>query len=393
MKNFIEVDFWRYKKHRMCICGDVFLQTKSPDGKRTICVLSDGLGSGVKANVLANITAQMARSYIGSNIDICRAANIIMKTLPVCRERKISYSTFTIADIDVSGNVKIIEYDNPSFVYMHGDEYVKKDFIEYNLPERFAFKKEVLKYYEFKLNDGDRIIFFSDGVSQSGMGSPLHPLGWRENERINYIKKSIVDEPFISARNLSRRVAGRACQLDMEKPNDDISCGVIYCREPRKTLLVTGPPIDRRRDKTLATRVRKYNGRKIISGGTTANIVSKKNGSEIKINIKDRDPNIPPVSEMKGVDLVTEGILTLTKAAEILEKRINPEELASNAAVELVKMLIDSDNVNFLVGTKINEAHQDPNMPVELGIRRSTVKKLAEALEKNYLKQVNIEYI
>ena len=90
--------------------------------------------------------------------------------------------------------------------------------------------------------------------------------------------------------------------------------------------------------------------------------------------------------------MVTEGIITLGGVAELLESGAKTETLNQNAVTKMVDLFLDSDRIKFVVGTKINEAHQDPNMPVELEIRRNIVKKIASLLQDKYLKEVHIQY-
>jgi hypothetical protein len=158
-------------------------------------------------------------------------------------------------------------------------------------------------------------------------------------------------------------------------------------------LVITGPPLYPERDVDLVRSFLNFEGKKIISGGTTANIVSRETGKKVHVNLKNLDPKIPPESEMEGADLVTEGIITMAAVAEILEKNTKQDLSCRNAAEKMVELFLNSDRIVFLVGTKINDAHQDPNMPVELEIRRNIIKKISVLLQEKYLKEVVIHYI
>ncbi len=104
-----------------------------------------------------------------------------------------------------------------------------------------------------------------------------------------------------------------------------------------------------------------------------------------------RRSGLPPISKIEGIDLVTEGILTLTEALNVLEGK---QRFGNDSpATLLADFLLNSDEVHLLVGTKINEAHQDPNLPVELEIRRSLIKRIADVLEVDYLKEVYLRFI
>ncbi len=387
---FLDVDSYQFCKHGQYVAGDVFLTHKIKEENRVIAVLSDGLGSGIKASVLANITASMALKYTSSYADVTETAEVIMDTLPVCAVRKISYSTFTIIDINSSGRVRIIEHGNPAFVLLRGTEPVEISKTPIQLKKWHAREVSIS---EFDMHIGERIIYYSDGVTQAGMGLPKYPLGWGENDVVSNIQKWIGWENAISSHQLAKKIAIMARQIDSYEPKDDISSAVMYLRRPRCLLMVTGPPYSQARDEELALLVKSFNGRKVICGGTTAKIISRELDEEIKMDITNLDPEIPPVSSMAGIELITEGTLTLGKAAEMLERGPKIETLRTNAATMLTSILLDSDVIHFVVGTRINEAHQDPNLPVELDIRRNIVNKIATLLEEKYLKETHRKFI
>ena len=394
---FIDVDYAQIYKHGQKIGGDVFLLSRNPESNKIVCTLSDGLGSGVKANVLASLTAHMAHKLSFSPIDLGHSAEIIMNTLPVCRERKISYSTFTIADIHYKENmeninVHLVEYDNPLALRFKGCEPVSWQRDKRELQREAAFKKEVVQYSQFNMEIGERLIMFSDGVSQSGLGKSL-PLGWRTSGVQKYVSELIKANPNISSRELSSSIVQKANTLDGLCSKDDITAVVVYIRRPRKTVIVTGPPFTKEADEILGEKIKAFDGKKIVSGGTTALIVSRLFNAKIKVDLSCWSPDVPPASKMDGIDLVTEGMLTLSRVANVLEKKIPVSQLPNDPVKKFVEILLDSDQIHFIVGTKINEAHQDPNIPVEIGIRRTIVGRLRNALENIYLKETSQEYL
>ncbi len=387
---FLDIDSYQYNKYGQYVSGDVVLTHKIKEEDRVITCLSDGLGSGIKASVLANLTATMALKYISNYADVSETAEVIMETLPVCKVRKISYSTFTIIDINSSGHARVIEHGNPAYVLLRGVELVQVPGTRIQLKKWSAREVNIS---EFDMQIGDRIVYFSDGVSQAGMGLPGYPLGWGVKAVSKNIAQWIGWESGLSSRQLSRKVAIHARQIDSFEPKDDITCGVIYLRHPRFLLLVTGPPFSEAKDQELAAVVKSFNGRKVICGGTTAQILGRELDEEIEMDLDNVDPEIPPPSRMAGIELITEGTITLSKVAEMLESGQKPETARSNAASELVSILLDSDVIFFLVGTRVNEAHQDPNLPVELDIRRNIIKKIIALLEEKYLKDTQKRFI
>jgi len=393
---FVEVDHAQERKRGQGADGDMFLSRKTEEG-RIISVLSDGLGSGVKAGVLATLTATMAASFVADDIPIRRAAGIIMKTLPVCSIRKISYATFSIVDIEPSGAVRIIEYDNPPYLVVRDGEALEleKSEIAVRRSRRQGAIPAVatMRYSEFQARPGDRIVVYSDGVPQAGMGSRGWPLGWGNPSVRAFVAARVAESPGISARALARKVVNEALAIDVHEARDDISCGVVYFREARRLLVMTGPSVDRARDREMVDLLRRFEGKRIIAGGTTASIVARELGLPIKMKTRSGERGVPPAAEMEGIDLVTEGIITLSKVAEYLERPDLRDPSRWNAAEGIVDLLLDSDHIDFVVGTKINEAHQDPSMPLELEIRRNIVRRIAELLDERYLKKTLVRFI
>lgn len=373
------------------ICGDVFVSKKIEHENRIICVLSDGMGHGVKANMLATLTATMASNFAREHKEPTKIAEIIMKTLPVCSVRHISYSTFTIVDIEIGGKVSILEYDNPQCTIIR-DRKVFDPGWQCLLLEEGRNKKELL-YTSFTPRKEDRILFWSDGIAQSGLGSDQYPFGWEVENAIDFVIEKIKKVPKISARKLSVLTVNKAFQNDHYKAKDDTSTACIYFREPRKLLLCTGPPIRKSSDKELAETVRNFPGRKVIAGGTTADIIAREFGVKIEDSLDFDDPDLPPESNMEGIDLVTEGILTLSKVANILKDYTSDQDLGNGPADKMVKLFIRSDEIHILVGTKINIAHQDPTLPVELEIRRTVAKRIARLLDQKFLKGGSVKFI
>jgi hypothetical protein len=389
---FIEVNSQQRNHDGEQICGDVFLYRYVKEENRVIAVLSDGMGHGVKANILATLTATMAINFTREHKEVDRIAEIIMNTLPVCSERKISYSTFTIIDIESPGNVNILEYDNPSTIILRGNQIFLPVWKKVIL-EKGKNSGKVLNTCSFRPEKEDRIIFCSDGVAQSGMGSESNPFGWERDNVAKYAASLVAGEASISASVLAGKIVTMAHKNDEYKAQDDISCAIIYFRDPRKLLICTGPPYDKEKDGDLAARVSGYEGKVILCGGTTADIVARELNRTIVDELIFEDPELPPESFLEGIDLVTEGILTLQKVNELLKTYNNSVKLGKGPADKIVRMLMESDEIHFIIGTRINIAHQDPTLPVDLEIRRTVVKRIARLLEEKWLKNVSMEYI
>jgi len=390
-KFYIEVACQQKCHAEARVCGDVFISRRIKEEGRIIVVLSDGMGHGIKANMLGTLTATLAVNFTQEHKSVQKIAAIIMDTLPEDSVKHMNYSTFTIVEIDVDGEVRILEYENPKTMIYRGVHPFEPEWNCVVLEGERKTGKEVLTA-TFKPVKEDRIVFCSDGVTQSGLGSEKYSLGWGVTNLAAFVLETIHDEFDISAVDLASKVVNRANLNDGFHPRDDISCGVIYFREPRKLMICTGPPQQPENDALFCDILSQFQGKKIICGATTADMVAREWGEEIHDSNVQMDPELPPVSHMKGVELITEGILTLSKTSELLKKYNNNYKLGKGPADEIIRFLLDCDEIHFLVGTNINIAHQDPTLPVELELRRTVVHRIARTLEEKFLKEVTMKF-
>jgi len=386
---FIEIESCQKNKHGQDICGDSFMTHKLVEEDRVISVLSDGLGHGLKANILSTMTATMALKFTASDVDLICSSETIMNALPVCRVRNISYATYTIVDIRNQTDISIVEMDNPPFLLIRNGEAITVPFKEVESP---SLEGRKMKTYSLKACPEDRLVIMSDGISQSGIGTEQLKLGWRVEGCKRFVLEQVCRDPQISARSLAGKILAEALTKEVGgKAYDDMTVAVFYFRKPRRLLVLTGPPFHQNRDAHFANIFETFKGRKVICGGTTANIVARELQREVVDHLETTDGDIPPIATFEGADLVTEGLLTLTKVAQFLEKgETTPRR---NAASMLLERLLESDSIIFLVGTKINEAHQDPTHPMDLEIRRNLIKRIAKILERKYLKDTYVRYI
>lgn len=384
---FVEVECSQWTKNGENVCGDAFSCARLPEENRLIAALADGLGSGVKANILATMTATMSLRFSAANRDIEKFSRIMMESLPVCRRRRISYSTFTILDCMLQEQARVVEQGNPRYLLIRDGREISVERKRIGID---AGPRQML-VSSFGPMVGDRLILCSDGVAQAGIGSEEYSFGWQMQGCSSFVLELLRKEPDISARDLALRVRNEALlKWPQQIARDDISCAVVYFRYPRETLVLSGPPFDSQRDSEYAHLLLEKHKRKIVCGGTTAQIISRVLNKDIYVDMKTAGNGLPPSSVMAGADLVTEGILTLTRAAQYLE---SDNFSRGDPAGQLAEMLLQSDKIRFVIGTRVNEAHQDPTLPVDLEMRRNIVRRLADCLRQKYLKLVGIEYI
>lgn len=388
----IEIDFAQKQPSGQIVCGDVFISKLIKEDGRTILVLSDGVGHGVKANVLATVTATMALNYTALYKRPEAAARIIMEALPRDNEGVKTYATFTIIELESDGMVRIVNYDNPkSVICRNGVPFTptKEYLLKIKGDENVG---KVLRCREFKAMKGDRIVFMSDGITQSGMENEKLMMGWGQENVEAYVVQQLSRTSDISARRLTKKVLNKAIQNDGFHLRDDASCGVIYFRDPREMLLVTGPPFYKAKDHDFAQRIHDYQGIKIVCGGTTAEIIARELDMEIETEISLSNPYALPKYSLTGFHLVTEGILTIGKVEELLANYDDEQKLGNSQPEEIVKQLIQHDRIVVLVGTRINWAHHDPDQPVEMEIRKFVVKRIVKLLEEKFFKEVVISF-
>jgi hypothetical protein len=386
---FIDVSYDNLIKKDEELCGDRVDIIRLKDS--TIIVLADGLGSGVKANILASLTAKIASTMLKEGADLYETVDTIVNTLPVCKVRDIAYCTFTLIKIYNDGRAYIAEYDNPPFFLIRGNKGIKIDKTENIINEKKVYESK------FTMREGDVLTVVSDGCIHAGIGNILN-LGWNWDNVQNYLVRNI--QCRRSAKNIAKDLIQVCWDLYGGKPGDDTTALCIKARKPEYIDIFTGPPADAGYDSYVIKEFMKGTGKKIICGGTTSNIASRELGRELKVNLDFFDKDVPPTASLEGIDLVTEGILTLSKSIEKLKNyEANFSQRESSCDLEgldgasrLVKMLIeDCTHINLWVGKAINSAHQNPNFSIDFSIKLKIVDQLVECMEK-LGKYVNVNY-
>lgn len=385
MKFFIDFSCDSLNKYGEELCGDKVEFIQDKDG--VIAVLSDGLGSGVKANILATLTAKIAITMLKEGLPIEEVVDTIIHTLPVCAVRKLAYSTFTIIKIDQEGQVYIVEFDNPSVFFLRAGKII-------SLPtETRKINGRIIKETHLMLREKDTLVLVSDGVIHAGAGLVLN-LGWSWAEVSQYLQS--LETHRLSAKKITSSLLSVCEDLYIERPGDDTTVATLQAIRPQIATLFSGPPIDSMHDKEVVKKLIETEGKKIVCGGTAANIVSRELGVEVKTSFNIIDRSIPPIGFIRGIDLVTEGVLTIRGAVERLERIKQSKNIdflnAEDGASQLAKMLFEEcTHIHFLVGRAVNPAHQNPDFPNALSIKLNILKKL-ELVLVSLGKIVTIEY-
>ena len=385
MDNFLDIYDLSLNKKGEELCGDKVKFCKT-DQKTTI-VLSDGLGSGVKANILATLTTEILITMLNADVPLEEVIKTVIGTLPICQVRKIAYATFTIIQINhLTNKFKWINFDNPPIFYFKQG----KPFNLETKTEQILDKK--ITVAEGYLELGDFLGAISDGVLYAGLGETLN-FGWGWETIAKHLENLFVKQAYTS-RNIVHSVIKETHSLYRGKIGDDATFVGLYVRQRNPLMIFTGPPLDSNKDKIYVERLLNFDGRKIICGGTTGNIVANYLGETIEMEISTMRKDLPPIGKLRGIDLVTEGILTMSKAIEILREchcdlfRVPSD---NNGSVLLVREILEADSILFMVGQKINDFYQNPLLPKNISIRRNLVEELVEVLRKKH-KEVTLEY-
>lgn len=385
----IDVAWKSLNKHHEELCGDKVEILKTADSD--IVILADGMGSGVKANILATLTSKILGTMFlkGAAIESC--VETIAKTLPVCKVREVAYATFSILQIFHNGDAYLVEFDNPDCVFVR-----EKNLVRYPYEERIMEGKKIHEY-RFKVKLNDCFVLMSDGVIFAGVGDLLN-FGWTWDSMAEYTLKCTKET--MSASRLAAMLSQACDDLYAQKPGDDTTVAVTRVIRRQVLNIFTGPPKNKEDDERLMKEFMAMEGRKVVSGGTSANIAARILHKNIVTSLDYADPNVPPMATIEGLDLVTEGVLTIGKALKLL-KRYEKDDFdveffdeldANNGASKLAKLFIEEcTEVNLFVGTAMNVAHQNMNLPFDLSVRMNLVEQLKDVAE-HLGKQVTVKY-
>jgi hypothetical protein len=388
MDSFIDFNYKSINKNGEELCGDKVDFINNEDG--LIIVLSDGLGSGVKANILATMTTKIAVTMLKNDATIDETIDTIINTLPECKVRKLAYSTFTIIKIDKSNNAYIAEYDNPLyFYYSHGRS------INIDRAERIIGSKKIFES-NIQLNLGDTLCVVSDGAVHAGIGQMLN-LGWAWNEINDYLKN--LNDVNNSSQLINGNFIGVCNNLYNNTPGDDTTILTLKVRSPEYVDIFIGPPSNKSLDSFLVEKMLEPGSKKIICGGTTALIAERELKRKLEIDLDSMNKEIPPIAYMEGFDLVTEGVLTLGKTLEKIKQynECNYENKIDDNSFDgcslLTRILTEkSTHINLYVGKAINPAHQNPNFPAGFNIKLKIIYDLIQELQKAG-KEIKVTYL
>lgn len=388
----VDVAYKSLNKFSEVLCGDKVELLKTEDSN--IMILADGMGSGVKANILSTLTSKILGTMFLNGATLEECVETIVETLPICQVRQVAYSTFSILQVFHNGDAYLVEFDNPGCIFIRNGKLIP---IPKNIREVQGKK---INEYRFQVQRGDALILMSDGTVHAGVGQLLS-FGWPWDDIADYAVKQYTQT--VSAMRLAASICQACDELYQYRPGDDTTVACMRIIDAKTVHLMTGPATDSSMDEGMVKAFMSGDDstKRIVCGGTSATIVSRILKRRLDVSMDYADPDIPPIAYMEGIELVTEGVLTLNRVVQLLQRYAKNETVSGdffreldkkNGASLVAKMLIEECTILHLyVGKAANSAYQNPGLSFHLGIRQNLVEQLKKVAE-DMGKQVTVTY-
>lgn len=370
------------------LCGD-HVDIVEENENSTVIVLADGLGSGVKASILSTLTSKIISTMLAEGLKIEECVSAIAATLPVCSTRGVAYSTFTIIRLIDNDSVELIQYDNPPVLMIRDGARFDYPKTELNIDGKKIFKSLI------RLKEDDVFVAMSDGCPHAGIGTAYN-FGWKYDDIAEFMEMLV--PVGYTAKTLSTMLIDEVNKLYGSRPGDDATACVIKIRKRVPMNMLFGPPANRDDCEKMMSLFFSKDGKHIVCGGTTASIAAKWLGKPLKASLTFERSDVPPIAEIDGVDLVTEGVITVNKVVEYAEDYVGENKLYEQWSMQrdgaslICRLLFEeATDINFFVGRAVNPAHQNPDLPINFNIKMNLVKKLTDALFKMG-KKIKVSY-
>ena len=370
------------------LCGDHVDVVESGEDS-TVIVLADGLGSGVKASILSTLTGKIISTMMSEGLSITDCVETIAKTLPICSVRGVAYSTFTIMHLVENREMELIQYDNPLTILIRDGENYLYPMTEMNIDGKKIYHSMI------KLQEGDVFVTMSDGCPHAGIGLAYN-FGWKRDEIIQYMKTVVAGE--YAAKTMATILLEEVDRLYDHHPGDDATACVVKIRKREPMNILFGPPRDRDDANRMMALFFAKEGKHIVCGGTTSSIAAQYLGKKVEVDINFTQSDMPPIAKIEGVDLVTEGVITMNRVVEYAHDVLGENKLyekwnfGHDGASRICQLLFEeATDINFFVGRAINPAHQNPDLPITFSIKMNLVKDLSECLKKMG-KRIKVSY-
>lgn len=378
---YVDLGYQSLTKNGEFVCGDHVETIRRPDGS-VVIVLADGLGSGVKACILSTLTATITSRLVAANLNIPYCVRAIAEALPVCSVRNLAYSTFTIIHISPTGKALIVQYDNPCIALVRNGEEVPLSFT------RMAVDDKIIESVSVQLHKGDVLLTFSDGAENAGVAPGMsYERKWGRDNIVRYMEPLCM--AGYSAKTLNTILLNECYTRYDGMPGDDTTALTVYMRTREQVNLGIGPPANLEDNEKMMSLFFAKGGKHVVCGGTTSKIAAEYLGKPLVLSDQRIDEDIPVAGTIEGVDLVTEGILTINRVLDYAKDYLADNETYSqwcfkrDGASALARMLFEeATDINFFVGRAVNPAHQNPETEITFGIKMRLIRDLADCLQQ-----------
>ena len=370
------------------LCGD-HVDVVEPSDDSTVIVLSDGLGSGVKASILSTLTSKIISTMLAEGLSLEECVETIAATLPVCSVRGVAYSTFTIIHLKNNHVAELIQYDNPHAIVIRNEQVWDYPKTEMNIGGKRIYKSVI------KLQENDIFVAMSDGCPHAGIGTAYN-FGWKRDDIAAFMES--LSPAGYTAKTLSTMLVDECDKLYGHKPGDDATACVVRIRKREPMNMLFGPPSNRDDADRMMSLFFSKEGKHIICGGTTSSIAAKFLRKPLKASLNFEMSDVPPIAEIEGVDLVTEGVITVNKVLEYAKDYLGENKhyehwsFKRDGASLICRLLFEeATDINFYVGRAVNPAHQNPDLPINFNIKMNLVEELSKCLKKMG-KKIKVSY-
>ena len=376
MVGVVEYGYTSLNKFGEELCGDK-VETCVADGWTTL-VLADGLGSGVKANILSTLTSKILCTMVANNIPMQDCMETIIDSLPICKVRGVAYSTFSLVHVNEKGEGYLIEFDNPQAIYIRDGKTCDLIKCQMDICGKRVYHSRLT------MQEGDSLVVTSDGTIHAGVGMILN-FGWQREDIKKYLDQNL--KTGMSARSIAWLLASACNDLYVDKPGDDTTVAVVKFRGKDRVNVMVGPSTNKEDDQEYVERFFEPGVKKIVCGGTTSQIVSRVIGKPLTTSFDFPDPEVPPIGYIEGIDLTTEGVITLRRVLELSEKYVSPNDLTPKTFVRrdgasmLAQILFEeATDIHFFVGQGMNAAHK--GLPIDLTMKLKLIESLSSNLRR-----------
>lgn len=355
MRQVVECAWKSLNRQGEELCGDSVIIRSNADS--FVAVLSDGLGSGVKANILSTLTAEIAAHLFDAGGSVEEVMQTLLETLPECSVRKLAYATFAVLTVKQGREASLVEFDSPPLILVRD-----RSLLELPVAMR-KVNGRMIREARFDLQNGDCMVMISDGYEHAGLGG-IYRLGWGWQNIALAVQRFV--NTGVDAFKLTQALSRTCLKLYDGAPGDDATVIGMRVRPAVSVCILTGPPADRTLDALAVSRLVGAEGAKIICGGSTSQMAARVLGEELLVDWippkKRTGDSIgqkrgsPCTARLKGMDLVTEGILTLGQTVEILHRALSADDLPrdDDAATRLARHLLAADDIHLVIGSAIN---------------------------------------